>query len=1353
LATFTGQLISATYDAIIKTIDNDAIGGTAKQLTDGLGNVTPLYVSTTQIGIGITPTEALHVSGNIKASSSVIATTFSGDLNGTINTATTGVTQTAGDNTTKIATTAFVQESHAGKPTGSGTGGKIALWSGSGTSTVLTDSSITEESTQYLLTKDIKIFDTIPVITLQDSDSSGSASSGDITWIDNAASQRAIISLSNSILGITSKHGGINFGTNSTPAVSIDSSQNTEFFGSISSTSTITATSYIQSDSNLLVKGDLKFRNNADTSWNGGQIGSDANDSLRFAVKTAASSNVEALTLDANLKANFTGSIAIGGNATTIASFVTESDTIASNDNDTTLPTSAAVKDYVDTQVGANNELSEVLANGNITDGTDIVVSTGDQILLPDGSSTSPAITFSGDTNTGMYRTGSDVLNLGVGGSDAISMFPTAVYIKPAGSTELTISGSGSTFAGDVDVNGTLKLDTNGILQFGANTATPSMGVAIHRSAADTLNFVTASTNRLTIDSDGDATFAGNVDVTGNIIARANASYYATRNYLGETWELASDTADGVTFKITGGAANTTGNYFRFQTQSGGATAATALTINKDLSSTFAGSITGLTSSFVSTVAGTTVVSAEGAYTNSGSVKLFEAKRNGGAVKSDWDYHDSSPIRMSIGTSTSHSFAIKTADTPRLTIDSLGKVIINDNAIGDKLLLAGDDAGTARGLVFNCSTTTNQGDTWDIDAQSSTGIIKFSTGSTEKMRLDSSGTLSIGPDALDIQLKAASNNSGKNLIYLRGNATGDKAEISLNHFGYANMFIGMGTTANTVMSLTATSGGTDGIIIDSDGNVGINRSSPNGLLHQQSEAGSNSEYYIQTGDTTTNSTIYFGDSDASVQGGIDYDHNDDSMSFKVNNSPRMVIDSSGQLNLTSGTYHKLIATFPSTYKTNLQIGQQLNISNDAISDTVTFAHSGTEASSDFIFTIAGNEKLKIQGNGTTKITTDGTEQLILHRSDSSIFENNTIGTIKVSADDPTANVVGAQIQFTGGGTWSSNNYPTNIIFSNDNAGTLTPRLTIDSSGNLGVGNPNPTYQLDILGAGANDGVIHIKNTTSTHYPRLAIQSDVKGYHIGVGGSGAAAGYKNDLYFYDNNQAEVRMRIDTLGQVGIGAPDLPTDVYTASGGGYAVLGMGQSSFLTAYKADDSIELCQNTYLNTSGVNRGIIASVAAARLTLVDGSFVFTTLTTGADKSQNATNVMRITSGGQIEFAATYNNTTASAANMHISSAGGQIFRSTSSLKYKTDVRDYDKGLNEVMQLQPKYYKGKDDGDTQFAGLIAEDVNDLGLSEFVQYAEDGTPDALAYTHMVALLVKSIQELKAEIDDLKNKCNCK
>lgn len=47
-------------------------------------------------------------SGNF-AAGTITATTFSGDLNGTINTATTATTQTASDNTTKVATTAFVK--------------------------------------------------------------------------------------------------------------------------------------------------------------------------------------------------------------------------------------------------------------------------------------------------------------------------------------------------------------------------------------------------------------------------------------------------------------------------------------------------------------------------------------------------------------------------------------------------------------------------------------------------------------------------------------------------------------------------------------------------------------------------------------------------------------------------------------------------------------------------------------------------------------------------------------------------------------------------------------------------------------------------------------------------------------------------------------------------------------------------------------------------------------------------------------------------------------------------------------------------------------------------------------------
>jgi hypothetical protein len=51
---------------------------------------------------------------DISGAGTVSATTFSGDLSGTINTATTATTQSAGDNSTKVATTAYVDASPSG---------------------------------------------------------------------------------------------------------------------------------------------------------------------------------------------------------------------------------------------------------------------------------------------------------------------------------------------------------------------------------------------------------------------------------------------------------------------------------------------------------------------------------------------------------------------------------------------------------------------------------------------------------------------------------------------------------------------------------------------------------------------------------------------------------------------------------------------------------------------------------------------------------------------------------------------------------------------------------------------------------------------------------------------------------------------------------------------------------------------------------------------------------------------------------------------------------------------------------------------------------------------------------------
>lgn len=138
----------------------------------------------------------------------------------------------------------------------------------------------------------------------------------------------------------------------------------------------------------------------------------------------------------------------------------------------------------------------------------------------------------------------------------------------------------------------------------------------------------------------------------------------------------------------------------------------------------------------------------------------------------------------------------------------------------------------------------------------------------------------------------------------------------------------------------------------------------------------------------------------------------------------------------------------------------------------------------------------------------------------------------------------------------------------------------------------------------------------------------------------------------------------------------------------------------------------------------------------------------------------------------YNYVTAAAANMVVDSAG-MLGRSTSSLRYKTDVRDYADGLSKLMQLRPVLYKGTGKQETSpaynrkagvvavsrrdqlgktitvspdFAGFIAEEVDAAGLTEFVAYDTDGNPDALYYANMTALLVKAVQEQQEQIAEL-------
>ena len=270
----------------------------------------------------------------------------------------------------------------------------------------------------------------------------------------------------------------------------------------------------------------------------------------------------------------------------------------------------------------------------------------------------------------------------------------------------------------------------------------------------------------------------------------------------------------------------------------------------------------------------------------------------------------------------------------------------------------------------------------------------------------------------------------------------------------------------------------------------------------------------------------------------------------------------------------------------------------------------------------------------------------------------------------------------------------------------TPLYMDTVNNRLGIGTTAPTSALTTIGNSLLAPNISTTAADTYYEARVTGTADGSPNFIRVGVDGASL---NGVAYIDarnvgvsaatpltfRNNGTERMRISSVGNVGIG-------VAPTSGNRVQIQGA-----------------------DTTGTANSLIVQNSAAAITL------------------------QIRNDGLVNTGTAalspYNLTTAVAANMVVSS-DGNLNRSTSSLKYKTDVSDLVHGLAEVLQLRPVTYKGKNDGETIFGGLIAEEVDAIGLTEFVQYADDDTPDALAYGNMVSLAFKAIQELNAKVEAL-------
>jgi hypothetical protein len=102
---------------------------------------------------------------------------------------------------------------------------------------------------------------------------------------------------------------------------------------------------------------------------------------------------------------------------------------------------------------------------------------------------------------------------------------------------------------------------------------------------------------------------------------------------------------------------------------------------------------------------------------------------------------------------------------------------------------------------------------------------------------------------------------------------------------------------------------------------------------------------------------------------------------------------------------------------------------------------------------------------------------------------------------------------------------------------------------------------------------------------------------------------------------------------------------------------------------------------------------------------------------------------------------------NLSAAG--VWTDASDARHKENIRPVPYGLNEVLELKPRAYNMRNDK-TEQIGFIAQEVQPV-LPELVESVHNNTTGedryTLSYSQMSAVLVKAIQELKAELDAVK------
>jgi hypothetical protein len=449
--------------------------------------------------------------------------------------------------------------------------------------------------------------------------------------------------------------------------------------------------------------------------------------------------------------------------------------------------------------------------------------------------------------------------------------------------------------------------------------------------------------------------------------------------------------------------------------------------------------------------------------------------------------------------------------------------------------------------------------------------------------------------------------------------------------------------------------------------------------------------------TTSNTALNLS---ADTTGILQFQTNGTTAAMTINTSQNVGIGTSSptcRLDLNRGSAG-LLANFTDGVNTNFQIETAsllATIGPSAGSTGMAFKTGNTERmriTSSGEVLVGGTTSINAADGCLTVQRTNDDPYFALFRNDTSIVSTNRIGNIDWYVNDTTSNTPTrvAYILGVASGDHSAGNNPTDLTFATTAASssTVTERMRIDSSGNVGIGTSSPNT------TAANRIVLDVNGTTSALY------------NISTGGTRRATFYSDSTDCVFGSISSIPLEFLTGG----------TERMRITSGGDLLVGtssdLGSLARVNILSANGEPDIISMRYTNAGAGQYWRVVIGSDNTYYLINDDSVGVSLADGGTSWSAFSDERLKTDLKPIENAVNKVTT----------------LRAVTG-RYKTDEEDKSRSF-----------------------LIAQDVQNVlpeAVSTFKQLKSNDETEylSLSYTEVIPLLVAAIKELKAELDATK------